>query len=485
MDKVVSIHLLHTNDIHSHFDRLGSLYQNVRSLQRSIDEREEPHLLLDIGDHIDRERLETEGTHGKVNRAVLDRFGYDLITFGNNELLTVSKAQLNELYQEAPFSVISTNITEVNTQMRPNWLYEEQIYTLNAIKIGFLAVTIPYEEVYELMGWKLGDPLTILQKKVASFRKQVDIVILLSHLGLQNDDQLATHIPEIDVIIGAHTHHLLTQAKRVGNTYMTAAGKFAEHLGHIELQVCPQTRKLVHVNAAVIATSSDPKAEPEIDAILSHYKYEAEKTLAEPVCTLSHKMEISWERESPLGNALVDGIRDWVGTDIALVNSGQILNGLKEGQITRKDLHAICPHPIHLVKVALKGQDIRQALEESLLEAFYGKKIKGYGFRGDVLGQLCVAGLQVVYQPDASAYQKIKRIYVGQALLKDDKIYEVATIDMLTFGVGFTSIQKGAIIKKFLPGFLREVLAQHLQNNKKQVVRFDKRYVIEHPGNMR
>ncbi|GMA53838.1 hypothetical protein GCM10025857_51950 [Alicyclobacillus contaminans] len=66
-------------------------------------------------------------------------------------------------------------------------------------------------------------------------KKKVDILVLLSHLGINEDRQIAKELPEFDVIIGSHTHHLFPNGEQVGNTLLAAAGRFGEYVGEVTL----------------------------------------------------------------------------------------------------------------------------------------------------------------------------------------------------------------------------------------------------------
>nr|WP_258567740.1 5'-nucleotidase [Paenactinomyces guangxiensis] len=189
----------------------------------------------------------------------------------------------------------------------------------------------------------------------------------------------------------------------------------------------------------------------------------AEKNLSRSIIRLERPLPVDWKRESPFGNLLADSLRDWVGTEIALVNSGQLLNGLPAGTVSRKQLHQVCPHPINPVLLQIKGREIRRSLEESLLEKYVELQIRGFGFRGKILGSLCVSGLNISADLNAEPYQKIRSIRVGHSLLYDEKEYHIATIDMFTFGSGYLELKRGKLLKYFLPEFLRDVLAYRLQ----------------------
>lgn len=98
-----------------------------------------------------------------------------------------------------------------------------------------------------------------------------------------------------------------------------------------------------------------------------------------------------------------------------------------------------------------------------MLEEFQRIPIKGFGFRGQQLGSLAVSGMRVVYRPEAPPYEKITDIWIGMELLRDDRAYLIATIDMFTFGIGYHSLKDGDDIEFYLPEFLRDLLAKQLQ----------------------
>ena len=62
-----------------------------------------------------------------------------------------------------------------------------------------------------------------------------DFTILLSHLGKNVDEQIAKDYDEIDLIIGAHTHHLFEHGAQVNQTLLAAAGRYGEYVGQIDL----------------------------------------------------------------------------------------------------------------------------------------------------------------------------------------------------------------------------------------------------------
>ncbi|MGA9175037.1 MAG: bifunctional UDP-sugar hydrolase/5'-nucleotidase [Thermoactinomyces sp.] len=462
MGLIKRFHLLHTNDLHSRLNGAAQIHHLVDSLRKKWAERGEEGLLIDVGDHMDRMRMETEGTDGWVNRAILEKTGYDLFTFGNNELLTFSKANLDALFRDAPFSVISSNVFEYGSDRQPRWLSSHKIIEKAGVRFGFLAATIPYPLVYEQMGWTVKDPLVALKEAVRSLQVKADFIILLSHLGLYNDRLLAHELEGIDIILGAHTHHLLPEPEREKGTWIAAAGKFGEYLGHLSLEIDLEHKRIAKVTGRCYALE-DREASNEIIHLIESYREQAERNLSEPIAYLSDPLIADWYGEAPFSNLLADSLRDWVQAEIALVNTGQLLKSVSSGLITRKDLHQVCPHPINPALIRIKGKAIKKTLEESLLPEFQERSIRGFGFRGKVLGSIAVSGMKVQYDSKAKPYEKILRIVVGHHELNEEEEYELATIDMFTFGAGYLELKEGKLIRFYLPEFLRDLLAAQLK----------------------
>lgn len=455
------IHIVHTNDLHSHMEEMEKVYSFVQRKRKEYESKGESMILVDLGDHMDRFRMETEGTMGKANRAILEATGYEIITLGNNELLTFSNIDLAEAYHQAPFQVISSNVRIKDGKKLPIWLDPWQIKKVNGTRIGFIGVTVSYPIVYDLLGWQVEDPMEAIRRDVQILKEQVDVLVLLSHLGLYMDRKIAQEIPGIDVIIGAHTHHLLEEPERINQTMIVAAGKFGEYIGEIDIHT-DFHHQPVSFEAQVHLLELEESAN-EIKEILHQQRHLSLRVLSEKVVELEEALPISWHKESPFSNLLADELCRWTGAEIGLVNSGVLLGSLPSGIVTKGKVHTVCPHPINPVVMEISGSDLREALGQSLLTIYQNQNIRGYGFRGKILGSLAVSGLQIVTVPTAGGSQ-IHDIYVGDHQLEDEKIYQLATIDMFTFGSGYVSLKEGTVQKYFLPEFLRDLLVRALQN---------------------
>lgn len=453
--------LLHSNDIHSRLEHAARIASFISEERRTYGT--DNVLAVDCGDHMDRMRVETEGSDGIVNVELLNDAGYEVITLGNNEGLTYSFQTIADAYvNRANFAVVCANMEDSATGEQPDWLLRSTIIDKNELRIGIIGVTAAFSEFYSLLGWQVTDPFEAVRVQASQLREQVDVLIVMSHLGLSSDRMMAEKLEGIDLILGAHTHHLLEEPIVIGNTTICAAGKFGEYIGRVEIGIDKVSSRPVF-RAGCISTAAYEE-HPEAAAIIGSYRKAGQQRLNRVIARLSAPLPARAERESPLGNLLAAGLRRWTDAEIGMVNTGQLLGGLSQGDVTAGELHALCPSPINPCLMTISGAEIRTALEQALLPEFIHKPIKGYGFRGEVLGTLAVDGLSVTYDASRPPMNRLVTVAVNGDPLEDKRFYLLGTIDMFSFKAGYESLANAVQMKYFLPEFIRDVIAAELQS---------------------
>lgn len=462
MDQSKHLIILHTNDIHSCFD-------NMPKIATAIDEyrfqfEAENLLLIDCGDHLDRMSMETEGSAGLANIEVMNATGYEVFVPGNNEGLTYPKHLFELAFRDhAQFDVLACNMFELESGQVPDWMFPWRIMDKGGLKVGIIGLTASYNDFYNPLGWDIQDPFELAKITVELLRPQVHVLVIVSHLGLGFDQRMAAEIPGIDCILGGHTHHLLEQAIMVGHTLIGAAGKLGNHLGVVELEydiIHHRRSKLIGFTKDVTGLADSLR----ISSIIDNYHESSLAVLNKQAAHLYEPLRNDWHVESELGSLLADGIRSWTDSEIGLVNAGQLLESLSEGDITDYQLLMVCPSPINPCSLYLTGVQIVQALEEALLQDFIDKPIRGFGFRGKVLGTLCLSGIHVEYNQSSPPYEKIVQVTINNENMESDRHYKVGTIDMFTFGAGYASLGKGLERRYYLPEFIRDILKHQLND---------------------
>lgn len=448
--------ILHTNDLHSHFEQMGRIAAFIAAEKA----QGKPVCTLDVGDHMDRMAIETEGSLGAANVDILNRSGYDAVTIGNNEGLTFVPERLGDVYASLKCPVVCGNVRMADGSL-PSWMRESEVIETGGFRIGVLGLTAPFSDFYRLLGVEVSDPFSGLQERVNELRKRTDIVVLLSHLGLASDERIAGMTEGLDLILGGHTHHLLAEPIEIEGTVVCAAGKFGRHIGRIVV-ARDAVSGLCQVEEAGLVELENIESDTRIDHAIAQHHEEAARLLQRVAAVSEQELSIDYEHESELGNLLAQSVRQFAGGEFSLINSGQVLGPLPAGEITEGMLHALCPSPINPCVVTLQGSDILRSLEQSLLKEYTGKKLTGFGFRGERLGGLCTDGLTIRYNPEAPAYSRIVEVRTSERKIEPDGEYRVGTLDMFTFGAGYESLSRGTDKTFILPEFLRDLLRLEL-----------------------
>lgn len=459
------VYIYYTNDLHSNFEQWPRTVGFLKEKKRIREQRGDTYYIVDSGDHMDRVNPISEVLMGRGNVKLLNEVGYDVVTLGNNEGITLAHDDLYHLYDEANFKVVCANLYHQKNQP-PAWLLDKTILeTESGLRLGFIGLTAPFQPFYERLGWDVTNPYQELEKTILNLSEETDGIVLLSHLGISEDEEIARKFPEIDVIIGGHTHHLLRTGQYVNNTILTSAGKHCMYAGEVILTYDHDKERLI-TKEAYTTHVANYERDPKTNQLLEQLEQEAEQVLNKEVVNLKEPLEARWFRDTPLMQGLTDTIRDWTSADISLLNAGLLLDHLPKGKVTYGDIHRICPHPINPVAVHLRGDELMEVIRASFKRDFMEIPLKGFGFRGEVIGRMLFSGLTVetVTHPDGSESVKSAMFYDGSKIDKQ-KTYRIATADTFTFGRLLPEIAKSEVKEYYLPEFIRTLLLDTLKND--------------------
>lgn len=449
------IRMIHTNDLHSHLE-------NWPKIRRFIQARQQPKanesvLTVDLGDFSDRWHPLTESTNGQGNVALMNQVHYDYATIGNNEGTGNSKDELDHLYDHANFEVLLANLFDARTLQYPDWAKPYAIHTTEkGTKIGLLALTAYFPLTYQPNGWDVRAWQEILPKLATQLKKEVDVLVLLSHLGVIDDERIAQEIPAIDTIIGSHTHHLFKEGKEVNQTLLAAAGKFGQYVGEVVISI-DDKRKIVDQKAYTFATEQ-MMAYPEDVSEIENYLLTGEAQLeAQVVTELLEPLPIYLPNERSLMTETLEAAKRRANTSAAILNTGLFLKPLEIGEVNQNDLHQMLPHPMHLIRVTLKGTDfIRFVLEVEKNRDFLRRfRIVGMGFRGEIFGEIAYTGF---------SYDRVNHQVLWQGETIDPEAsYTFVTVDHWMFIPFFPTIEIAGEITFLFPEFIRTVLGDYLK----------------------
>lgn len=453
MEEIV---ILHTNDLHSHLENWPRIRRYLMEERCQLEAEGKTVITLDLGDFSDRVHPLTEATDGHANTVLMNQVHYNLATIGNNEGIGNSREQLNRLYDEANFKVVLANVREQSSGQLPKWARPFDIVTTQkGTKIGFIALTAPFPLTYNPNGWDVFETDEVLPGLIKEVEACSDLIVLMSHLGIEEETRIAQVYPEVSVILGSHTHHLFVDGMLVDNTLLAAAGKFGRYVGKVTLEL--KDRQLVDKKASVQVVKELPELagdEQEIAGYLS----EGHRLLQQQVVGyLPTALSADPNEADALIDVALKAIAHYAGVETAILNSGLFLETLKAGKVTKDELHQCLPHPMHLVKVTLTGTDLKSLVKDLRRERLGLRDfpIVGMGFRGKKFGELKSSGM---------TWEDARQPIFWQGLpLKEQQLYTFVRVDHLLFIPFFPTIRDKGQIDMLFPDFLRHVVGDYLE----------------------
>ncbi|HFC9341230.1 TPA: bifunctional UDP-sugar hydrolase/5'-nucleotidase [Enterococcus hirae] len=454
MEKIV---LLHTNDLHSHLENWPKIRRFIEQKKRENEKKENTTTItVDLGDFVDRWHPLSEATDGQANVELMNNVGYDAVTIGNNEGVGNAKDQLNHLYDQANFDILLDNLFDKHLLQPPKWAKKYKIIeTPQQTKIGLLALTAPFPLTYSPNGWDIRNPYDILPELVEELRPKVDILVLMSHLGIQDDRQIAQELPSIDVILGSHTHHLLIDGQIVNGVQLAAAGKYGQYVGEVHLTV-DEHKNIIQKSARAIPTETMTTFIEDEQESQDYLTKGHELLAAKKVAKLPYDLSVDIFSEHSFIYEALEAAKYRGQTQGAMLNSGLFLTGLPAGLINQDQLHTALPHPMHLLNVTLKGSDlIRLVLEIEKNRAFLRNyPIRGMGFRGKIFGQVVYSGISY----DAVNHQ----VHWLNQPIDNERRYTFTTVDHFMFVPFFPTIEIAGENEFLFPEFIRSVVGEYL-----------------------
>jgi 2',3'-cyclic-nucleotide 2'-phosphodiesterase (5'-nucleotidase family) len=220
--------LLHTNDFHNHLSASQAAF-----IKHEKDQLENV-LLLDSGDAISAGNVGVR-PGGEPILTLMSETGYAAMTLGNREF-HVADTLLRLKISKADFPVLCANIRWRDDKGETLPTVPALIKTLpNGLRVGIFGLTVPMVTprmtARLVSAFVFDDPILAAQEQIVRLRPDVDALIALTHIGLREDERLASACPELDLVIGGHSHNKLHEPQIVNGVPIVQAGWFGHFLG--------------------------------------------------------------------------------------------------------------------------------------------------------------------------------------------------------------------------------------------------------------
>ncbi len=449
--------ILHTNDTHSRvagIDAGGNVAYSedvsrggYARIATAIEQRKaaaDNVLALDAGD-------QCQGTlYFTVNRSRMlsdldQHMPYDAAVLGNHEF-DDGCAGAAEFSRRSPYPILAANLVPAETcAMGRSRTQPYVIREVRGVKVGIIGLS--NDEVVEVSNacrhTKFADAAATLARMVAELQGQgVRHIVLLTHLGLEVDLELARTVAGVDVIVGGHTHAYLGEGKGSSGPYpiverspegkpvlVVTAKSGGEYLG--ELQVGFDAEGVpCRWGGGARELTSDIVPKPEIRAKVARYTQTLED-YRRFIVTANNNDFIDGMDESRMGEtltalAVVDSVLDYArayGADVALMNAGGVRASLPKGNVSRGDIMAVLPFGGNYPVLEMTGAQLLSALEHGVSEG------RGHGPR-----LLHVAGMSYEVHASQPVGSRVAGVTVAGKPLDLARSYRVAMPDYIAEG---------------------------------------------------
>ena len=303
--------------------------------------------------------------------------------------------------------------------------------SINGVPVAIIGQAFPYTPIanprYLVADWSFGIQEEAMQKVVDEVRsKGAQLVVLLSHNGMDVDLKLASRVRGIDAIFGGHTHDGVPLAVPVtnggGKTLVTNAGSNGKFLGVMDFDV--QGGKLADFRYRLLPIFANQlPADPAMDALITKVRAPFEATLAEKLAVTDGLLYRRGNFNGSWDQLICDALIDVQGADLAFSPGFRWGTTLLPGQTITRELlmdQLAITYP-YATLTEMSGATIKTVLEDVADNLFNPDPYYQQG--GDMVR---VGGLTYTCTPGNSMGSRIGDMRLGGKVIQADKTYKVA-----------------------------------------------------------
>ena len=309
------------------------------------------------------------------------------------------------------------------------------IRTINGVPVAIIGQAFPYTPIanprYMVADWSFGIQDENMQKMVDEARaKGAQVVVVLSHNGMDVDLKMASRVRGIDAIFGGHTHDGVPVAVPVANGGSTAAGKTlvtnagsnSKFLGLMDLEV--KGGRVVDFRYKLLPIFANQlKADPGMDALITRVRAPYEVKLAEKLAVTDGLLYRRGNFNGSWDQLLCDALIEVQGADLAFSPGFRWGTSLLPGDTITRELmmdQVAITYPYATVN-EMSGEMIKTVLEDVADNLFNPDPYYQQG--GDMVR---VGGLSYSCAPNETMGKRISDMRLGGKLIDANKRYKVA-----------------------------------------------------------
>jgi 2',3'-cyclic-nucleotide 2'-phosphodiesterase (5'-nucleotidase family) len=423
------ITILHTNDMHAQFLPKEALwvketprplvggFVRIQELVDSLRGVLANTLLVDAGDVMTGNPITDRmyrGAEGGALFEMMNLIGYDLWSPGNHDL-DISQENLRQLIAIPRFPAVSANLRDDRNGF-PLGNHPYEIIERGGVRIGIIGVMHPglYGLVNQnnLAGVRVLSPLETVQRYIDEIDPKTDLIVVLSHQGVDLDSAMAEGLRGADVIVGGHSHTRLRRPKSVNGVLIVQAGSNTENLGVLELTVADD--RVVKADGRLVptwVTPGPPRPGPLV-SLVDSMKQEIDKEYSEVIGTLTAEWKRG-ERQSPIGTFIAEAQRVAAGADVGFMNTHGIRKDQPAGPMTKGDLFEILPFRNLLATFQLSGAELTEVVRRSLEQR----------------SAIQIAGLTARFARNGDHRAEVREVLINGKPVEPEAMYRCAASD--------------------------------------------------------
>ena len=495
------LNILHINDFHSRIESINKfdstcsaeeegknecfggaarLLTAINQTRDALKAEGKNVLLLNAGDNFQGSLFYTT-YKGTVEAEVLNAMKFDAMTVGNHEF-DDSEDGLAGFLDKVQFPVVTANVvataaSKIGDRVKPSIVLEvggQKIGIVGAVANDTAELATPGPNI------TIAEDVAKISEQVQKLKQDgVDKIIALTHVGYPRDLEFIAKIPDVDVVVGGHTHTLLSNTdQKAEGPYPTLvdnpggykvpvvqAGQYSKYLGDL---------KVVFDDSGVVKESKgdpiliDSSFKPDeatlkrIDELKAPIEALKSKVVGSSEGPIEGDRKVCRVKECSMGNLVADAtlarVKDQ-GVTIAFANSGGLRSSIDAGDVSMGEVLTVLPFQNTVATFQLKGEDIRAALENGVSQI------------DDGAGRFMqVSGLKYSFDRSKPAGGRVVSVEVkeGDAFVPVDpaKTYIVAANNYVrTGGDGFKVFATKAINAYDFGPNLEEAVAAYITAN--------------------
>jgi len=474
----VELTILHTNDIHSHYDSFepwgepvqGGAARLAVAIEAVRDEVDNV-LLLDAGDQFQGTLYFTVGG-ANVVADVMNEIGYDAMVLGNHEFDS-GPAELARFIELAEFPVISANVDATSDPQLSDRILPFAMFFYSNEPVAVIGLTSEHTAIASSPGPTVHflNMIDTAQQTTQELEAMgVNKIIALTHLGYDRDLELAASVHGIDVIIGGHSHSNLDSYPTVTSSLsdepvlVATAHEWGKQLGRLNVTFTAEGLVGAFDGMPIAIDESIAEDLAMLD-LLADYGDDIDALMTTIVGATDLALNGSREdirvRETNLGNLICDAML-WktrgFNTTLAIQNGGGIRASIPKGMITMGHVLEVLPYGNQITVLGLSGEGIWAALEH------------GVGGVEDGAGRFPhVGGMRYGFDPAAEPGFRVTSVDIWDAVSETyapidlEARYQLATNNFIANG-GDDYVALALSSERYESGWLlSDALAEYLE----------------------